>query len=476
MSILRQAHAKMAHLPVTIPNQSLQKTAGWVHLWALGVGAVIAGNFFGWQTGLLAGGFGGLFIANLLIALMYVCLVFSIAELSAALPSAGGFYNFTRTAFGKDRAFLNGLTDAIEYVTTPAVIVAGIAGYMKVFTPIAPEWVWWVVFYGMFVFINVKGAALTFRVSMMITALAAAVLVIFCASAVLTGSFSWDKALNIPAAPGNSAFLPFGWFGVFSAMPYAVWFYLAIEQLPLCAEESYDAERDMPRALKWGIATLLAFSLGVMVLNSGVGPGASGVGASNSPLETGFRAIFPSGMTALVLSVISLTGLIASFHSIIYAYGRLLFALSRSGYLPAALGYVGRWHTPSVALIFGGVLGLALCFLAQRYSTSVGAAMLNMAVFGALISYILVLLSFIKLRTDMPLMRRPYRSPLGIPGAVMGILLSIICLGATFAIPSFRPGVAGTAVFVLVMLAYYWLYRRRHVEAYERNNRASELV
>ncbi|MBN8729852.1 MAG: amino acid permease [Acidobacteria bacterium] len=474
MSFSQRSRATLAAQPLPESSQNLQKTAGWVHLWALGVGGVISGNFFGWQTGLLTGGFGGLFLATLLIAAMYVCLVFSIAELSAALPSAGGFYNFTRSAFGKDRAFLNGLTDAIEYVTTPAVIVAGIAGYMKALAPSTAEWVWWVAFYCVFVFINVKGAALTFRVSMAITALAAAVLVFFYVSAIASGSFSWSHALNIaPTVPGGSAFLPHGWFGIFSALPYAVWFYLAIEQLPLSAEESHDAARDMPRALKWGMATLLGLSLCTLVLNSGVGPGAQGVGASNSPLETGFRAVFPSNMTSAALSIISLTGLIASFHSIIYAYGRLLFSLSRSGYLPAALGHVGRWRTPDTALLFGGALGLGLCFLAQRYSASVGAALLNMAVFGALLSYILVLLSFIRLRVDSPLLARPYRSPLGIPGALAGITLALICLAATFAVPSFRPGVTGAAVFIAVMLAYYWLYRRRHVEAHETSTRPS---
>ena len=453
---------------MTGTNQSLQKTAGWVHLWALGVGGVISGNFFGWQTGLLTGGFGGLMLATLLIAVMYVCLVFSIAELSAALPSAGGFYNFTRAAFGRDRAFLNGLTDAIEYVTTPAVIVAGIAGYMKALAPATPEWVWWLVFYCIFVGINVKGAALTFRVSMAITALAAAVLVFFYSSALFTGSFKWEHALNILPSPGGSAFLPHGAYGIFAALPYAVWFYLAIEQLPLSAEESFDAARDMPRALKWGIATLLLLSMGTLILNSGVGPGARGVGASNAPLEVGFRAVFPHNATSAVLAAISLTGLIASFHSIIYAYGRLLYSLSRSGYLPAALGHVGGWRTPDVALVFGGALGLALCFLAQRYSGSVGAALLNMAVFGALLSYILVLVSFLKLRVAQPGLERPYRSPLGAAGAVTGIALALTCLAATFAVEAFRPGVIGTAAFIAAMLAYYWLFRRPKMEAYER--------
>lgn len=448
-------------------QSGLKKTAGWVHLWALGVGGVISGNYFGWQTGLVTGGFGGLLLATILIAVMYVCLVFSIAELSAALPHAGGFYNFTREAFGKDRAFLNGLTDAIEYVTTPAVIVAGIAGYMKALVPGTEDWVWWVAFYLFFVAVNVTGAALTFGVSMAITVLAALVLLLFYGGALATGSFQWSNALNIPPDPGNSSFLPKGFYGVFAALPYAVWFYLAIEQLPLSSEESYDVERDMPRALKWGMATLLALSLGTLVLNSGVGPGAKGVGDSTAPLEVGFRAVYGKNVTSTLLSVISLTGLVASFHSIIYAYGRLLYALSRAAYLPPVLARLGKRRTPHIALVFGGVLGVALCFLAQQYAGTVGAALLNMAVFGALLSYILVLLSYWRLKVDRPQLRRPYLSPLGTAGAVTGIVLALICLAATFAVPSFRPGVMGTIVFIAIMLAYYWLYRRHHVSNHE---------
>ncbi|MFN7921447.1 MAG: amino acid permease [Bryobacteraceae bacterium] len=449
------------------PDTGLAKSAGWVHLWALGVGGVISGNYFGWQTGLVAGGFGGLFLATLAIAAMYVCLVLSIAELSSALPDAGGFYNFTRAAFGKDWAFLNGVTDTIEYVTTPAVIVAGIAGYMKALVPGSPDWIWWAIYYLVFVAINVRGAALTFGVSMAITALAAGVLVVFYCGALFTGAFRWEHALNVAAEPGASAFLPKGAFGVFAALPYAVWFYLAIEQLPLSSEESHDVARDMPRALIWGIATLLMLSLGTLILNSGIDGGAKAVGESAAPLELGFKAVFGDRMTTTLLAIISLTGLIASFHAIIYAYGRLLFALGRAGYYPASLAVLNRRRTPQPALLLGGAVGLFLCFLAQQYAASVGPALLNMAVFGALISYTLVLCAYIRLKRSRPDLPRPYRSPLGIGGALAGITMALICLCATFAIPSFRPGVVGPAVFVAAMLVYYWLFRRSKMEAYE---------
>ncbi|WP_254721679.1 amino acid permease [Kovacikia minuta] len=118
-----------------LDKRQLRRSAGWVLLWALGVGAVISGDFSGWNLGLAAGGFGGLAIGTFLMAAMYVCMVYSIAELSAALPHAGGFYSFTRSAFGPFGGFICGVTDTIEYVVTPAVVVFFIGSYMNTLLP-----------------------------------------------------------------------------------------------------------------------------------------------------------------------------------------------------------------------------------------------------------------------------------------------------------------------------------------------------
>ena len=82
-------------------ERGLRRFAGVWSLWALGVGAVISGDFFGWNFGLLSGGFGGLLTATLIVAVMYIGLCFSIAELSPALPHTGGAYSFGRMAFGR---------------------------------------------------------------------------------------------------------------------------------------------------------------------------------------------------------------------------------------------------------------------------------------------------------------------------------------------------------------------------------------
>jgi ethanolamine permease len=453
-----------------LQKRQLRRSAGWVLLWALGVGAVISGDFSGWNFGLAAGGFGGLAIATFLMAAMYVCMVYSIAELSAALPHAGGFFSFTRNALGPLGGYICGVTDTIEYVVTPAVVVYFIGAYMQTLIPNVPVPVWWVLFYAIFVFINIRGVELTLKVGLVVTAIAAAVLIIFGLATIFSGKFQPDLLFNIPAEPGNSAWLPYGWSGVFKAFPYAIWFYLAIEQLPLAAEEAHDTVRDIPKALIWGIGTLLALSLLVLVLNPGLPiqyaadgttfTGAEAVGKTGAPIADGFKAIFGDGIVANSLIILALTGLIASFHTIIYAAGRVLFSLSRAGYYPRWISITSKFHTPAIALIFAGLVGLVCAAAIQFAGAIVGPALLNMAVFGAVISYAMVMVSYIVLKVKRPDLNRPYLSPLGIPGAAIGAVLAIVALFACFSDPAYRPGVWGVAVFLVVMLVYFFAYSR----------------
>ncbi len=449
-----------------LEKRKLQRSAGWVLLWGLGVGAVISGDFFGWNFGLAAGGFWGLAVATVLMAIMYLCMVYSIAELSTALPHAGGFYSFTRNAFGPWGGFIVGITDTIEYVITPAVIVVGIGGYLNTLVPSVPLWVWWLAAYAIFIAINIRGVEITLKVGLVITVLAIAVLLIFYVAAIVSGAFRPELLFNVPPAEGQTSALPFGIFGIFAALPFAIWFYLAIEELPLAAEETHDTVNDMPKALILGIFTLLALSLFTLVFNSGVDGGAATIGASGAPLTDGFVAIFGEGATTVVLTLIALTGLIASFHTIIYAYGRVLFALSRAGYFPRFMSVTSRYHTPHIALIAGGVIGFVVAVILDQFGTGVvGAALLNMAVFGAVISYAAVMASYIKLKRDRPDMPRPYKSPLGSAGAALGAVLAVIALVACFVNTDYLPGVYGVAVFLIIGLAYFAFYSRHRLVA-----------
>ena len=451
-----------------LDKRQLSKSAGWVLLTAMGVGAVVSGYFFGWQYGIARAGFGGLVIASLLMAVMYTCMVVSIAEMSAAMPNAGGFYGFTRGTFGPNLAFLNSSTDMVEYIVTPAVIVSGAASYADIIVDI-PNWMWWVGFYALFTGINIWGTELSFKVSLVIAGFSVSILVIVFVGILLTKSFSYDLLWNIKPSHqnfGSSKFFPYGLYGVWAALPFAMWFFLPIEQLSLSAEESHNPGRDIPRSLLLALGVLIVLASLTLVLNTGVSGGAQEVGASEAPLFIALKEVFGSGVGSNVLSGCALIGLLASFHSIIYAYGRVLFAASRSGYIPRSISRVTSRKTPHRALILGAVIGMGITLTLDRYgSSSVGEALLTMAVFGAAFSYVLIMWTFIVWRKKRPEMLRPYISPLGQTGGWIGLLLALLALSATAALKENRSGVFATAITVTALFMYYWFYSRHRLVA-----------
>ena len=223
--------------PGYFERRGLKKYAGAFSLWALGVGAVISGDFSGWNLGVGQAGFGGFLLAVVIITVMYVGLCFSIAEMSPALPHTGGAYSFARTTLGPWGGYITGLAENMEYVITTAVVCYFAAAYLQsIFaTPDAVQPIWWAGLYVIFVGLNIFGVEESFRFVVVITIVALAILAVFIVSAV--PHFAWDNLWNIPPQEGASKYLPFGWSAIGAALPFAIWLYLAIEQLPLAAEE-----------------------------------------------------------------------------------------------------------------------------------------------------------------------------------------------------------------------------------------------
>lgn len=450
-------------------KRGLRRYAGVASLWALGVGAVISGHFSGWNFGLGSAGWGGMLIATILIAIMYLGLTFSIAEMSPALPHTGAAYSFSRATMGPWGGFFTGLCENVEYVITPAVVVFFIGSYLgSIFgTPEAFQPLYWVGCYILFVSLNVVGVELSFKVTLVVTIAALACLVAFWISAIPNMDFSrW--ALNIGVGPdgkamelpeGGGSFLPFGFIGALAAMPFAVWLFLAIEQLPLAAEESVDPKRDMPKGIILGMCTLMVSAFMILLLNSSVANGAFALSTSGEPLLDGFKAIYGDGL-AKVLALVAVIGLIASFHTIIYAQGRQIYSLSRAGYFPRALSIThGTRKTPYAAMMAGAtvafVVMLAIWFGSASSATLIGGTLLNMAVFGAMLSYVMQAASFILLRRKFPHIARPYKSPFGIAGAVLTIVLALVTIWFQLADPVYRAGVIGVAIWFAIGIAYF---------------------
>ena len=415
---------------------------------------MISGDYSGWNFGLAEGGFGGLLIAGVVIAGMYLALVLGMAEMSSALPAAGGGYTFARRALGPWGGFATGTAILIEYAIAPAAIATFIGAYVESLGLFGITDGWWVYLaaYALFIGIHLSGVGEALKVMFVITAIALVGLLIFAISAI--GSFDVANLTDIAPtdAVGASAFLPFGYLGIWAAVPFAIWFFLAVEGVPLAAEEAKDPARNVPRGIIAAMGMLLITGATVLVLTAGTG-GAEAMSASGNPLV---EALGESPM-AKVVNYIGLAGLVASFFSIIYAYSRQLFALSRAGYLPKSLSVVNSRKAPTLALVVPGVIGFGLSLTGQ------GAMLLNMAVFGAALSYVLMMVSHIMLRVREPDMLRPYRTPGGIVTTSFALVIAALAVVATFLVDS----TAATwclVVFALFM-AYFGFYSRHHVVA-----------
>jgi ethanolamine permease len=430
--------------------------AGWVLLAGLGVAYVISGDFAGWNFGLAQGGWGGLLVATLLMATMYTAMVFSLAELSSTIPTAGGGYGFARRAMGPWGGFLTGTAILIEYAIAPAAIAVFIGAYVESLVGFGGPLIY-LLFYAIFIGIHLYGVGEALKLVFVITAIAAVALIAFIVGMIPL----FDPANLFDIAPteafGASSFLPFGYVGIWAALPYAIWFFLAIEGVPLAAEETRNPSRDIPRGLIGGMAALLVFAALILTF----GPGASGSAAiqsSGNPLVEAVSAAY-GGSNALssFINIVGLAGLIASFFSIIFAYSRQTFALSRAGYLPRVLSLTSGRRTPFVALLVPGIIGFTLSLTGQ------GDLLILVAVFGATISYVLMMLSHMILRMKEPNLHRPYKTPGGMATSGVAFVLALVAVVAGFLVDP--RVVIYTAVFYTIMIAYFGLYSRHHLVA-----------
>ncbi|WP_176710136.1 ethanolamine permease [Streptomyces sp. Wb2n-11] len=435
-------------------------SAGWLLLTGLGVAYVVSGDFSGWNIGLSEGGFGGLAIATLLMGVMYACLVFALAELSAILPTAGGGYGFARRALGTWGGFLTGTAILIEYVLAPAAISIFIGDYVESLGlfGLTAGWPVYLACFAVFIGIHLWGVGEALRFSLVVTAIAVAALLIFAVGAFT--EFGADGLNDIPIdedAFGANSWLPFGLLGIWAAFPFGMWFFLGVEGVPLAAEEAKDPVRSMPRALATSMAVLALLALVTFFAATGA-RGSAAVQDAGNPLVVALQG--DGGPTPLsrFVNYAGLAGLVASFFSLIYAGSRQLFALSRAGYLPRFLSLTSRRKAPYLGLLIPGAIGFALAA-----GTGDGARMLNIAVFGATISYALMALSHIVLRRREPGLHRPYRTPGGVLTSSVAFVLALSALVATFLVDKDAAFIA-LGVYA-VALAYFAFYSRHRLVA-----------
>ncbi|MBC8055731.1 MAG: ethanolamine permease [Rhizobiales bacterium] len=409
----------------------LKKVLGAFQLWGTAVGLVISGEYFGWSYGWNAAGTLGFLVATLMVATMYTTFIFSFTELSTAIPHAGGPFAYAHRAFGPTGGFIAGFATLVEFVFAPPAIALAIGAYLNVqFPDINPKAIA-LGAYVVFIALNWLGVGIAAAFELVVTLLAIFELLVFMGVV----SPGWSMANFVANGwAGSDTFSGAAVAGIFASIPFAIWFFLAIEGAAMAAEEARDPERTIPVAYIGGILTLVALAFGVMVMAGGVGDWRQYANI-NDPVPQAMKAVVGESSGWLHMLVwIGLFGLIASFHGIIMGYSRQIFALARAGYLPRYFaGLSPRFNTPHRALVAGGVVGVAAIFSDEWIKVggqTLTANIVTMAVFGAIVMYVISMAALFRLRRTEPKLHRPYIAPFYPVFPAIALALGLVCLAA----------------------------------------------
>ncbi|GJD34978.1 ethanolamine permease [Methylobacterium aerolatum] len=409
----------------------LHKGLNAFHLWGIAVGLVISGEYFGWSYGWANAGTLGFLITTAVVAAMYIAFIFSFTELTTAIPQAGGPFAYSRRAFGPLGGCIAGYATLIEFVFAPPAIALAIGAYLNVQYPGLDPKHAALGAYLVFMTLNIVGVQIAATFELFVTILAVIELLVF--MGVVAPAFDMAN-FTAHGWAGEDGFGVAAIGGMFAAIPFAIWFFLAIEGVAMAAEEAKDPKRTIPVAYITGVLTLTALAFGVMLFAGGVGDWRT-LSNLNDPLPQAMKAVVGTSSGWLHMLVwLGLFGLVASFHGIIMGYSRQIFALARAGFLPASLARVHpRFRTPHIATLAGGVVGIVAIYsdsLVTIAGQSLTASIVTMAVFGALVMYGMSMASLFRLRRCEPDLARPYRAPFYPVAPAFALAVASVCFVA----------------------------------------------
>jgi ethanolamine permease len=438
----------------------LLRVLGPAHVWALGVGIVLVGEYMGWNFAVGKGGAYAALIACWFAGILYSCVAMIDSEVTSTVASAGGQYTQAKHIIGPLMAFNVGLYLVFAYTMLEAAnaitagylfyVVAQMTGHagdldQRPFIILVIMFLAW---------LNYRGVLATLTFNLVITAIAfCAIIILFLSTSGILGGGIMEHAALFE---GHE--LPYGWIGVLAAMHFGLWYYLGIEGTTQAAEEVRSPARALPFGTLAGIMTLLIAATLTWYICSGVLPWeflGDGVNGSVAPL---FDTARLSGSTALVwlLGFGTLFATLASANGCINDASRAWFAMGRDKYLPGWFGAVHpRYRTPYRSIVF--LVPIALIF-------ALGAPLdqvITFSILSGLLGYTFMPLNIILFRRKWPLetIKRGYEHPFHPIPAITLLTLCAVTFFAVF-LGYGTQLVAMIGFYIVVSLWFhFWRYR-----------------
>lgn len=439
------------HSTHVAPPSTLQTRAlGWANVAGLGIAIAISGQFSGWNFGLAAGGWGGMMIAALLTGLFYIGLTQCVAELAAALPSAGGTEAYCRRAFGARAGYIVGMSVLFALAIAIGVVATFATAYGQSVLGIE-AWIIKALLFGGVLLLQLRGAREAVGATMVVGMIAIGVLLLFSASMA-----QFANVQNLISSD-TGGLLPHGIVGILTCVPFALWLFLGVEQAALAAEETADPGKAIPKALTVAIATLLVVGLSVLIFGP-AGGGLKQISGSDDPLYAALTSPLAYGGESWLTKTIgtgALIGLIATLFSVVYTSSRQLYSLARDGYLLRQLAATNRKQAPHTALLVVTAIGLIATVFPPEQAMLLVIFLLN-------VSYLFVLAAFVRLRMRQPELPRPFRAVGGNVTAAITAVLSLVVLWACFV--QQPAGMAYALVVYAVLILQFMLFQRSRMK------------
>jgi len=434
---------------------SLLRVLGPAHVWALGVGIVLVGEYMGWNFGVGKGGAYAALVACWFAGLLYTCVAMIDSEVTSTVAAAGGQFTQAKHIIGPLMAFNVGLylvfaytmleagnAITIGYLVDTVANMAGRSGInQNAYIVLSIMFLAW---------LNYRGVLATLNFNLVITAIAfIAVVLLFVGTALVP-----DSPLHHAALMTGSASLPYGWIGVVAAMHFGLWYYLGIEGTTQAAEEVRSPARALPFGTMAGIITLLIAATLTWYVCAGLMPWEY-LGQAGVPL---FDAGRLSGSTTLLvlLGIGTLFSTLASANGCINDASRAWFGMGRDHYLPAWFGAVHpRFRTPYRSIVF--LVPIALIF-------ALGAPLdqvITFSILSGLLEYTFMPLNVIMFRKKWPLetIKRGYEHPFHPLPALVLLALCAVTYFAVF-LGYGTQLIAMVGFYIVVSLWFhFWRYR-----------------
>lgn len=372
-------------------DSHLSKVLGPIHVWALGVGIVLVGEFMGWNFAVAKGGALGALIACWIIGVLFVSLVMITTEMGSIMPEAGGQYTMAKYLLGPLAAFNVGLMLVFEYVMLEAADALVVGAILQTINPALNPIPFIILTLVGLSYLNYRGVYATLSFNFVITAIAyVSIFVLFFSTKAMIPS---QSVLDLSSLAEG---LPYGWIGIVAAMQFGIWFYLGVEGTCLAAEECRSTGRSLPVGALVGMVTLLiGATLTWFVCTGLVAP--DKLGTSVYPLFDAARARGGSLVVSLLFAGTVLSCL-ASANGCITDASRAWFSMSRDTLIPSVFSAVHpKYKTPYRAILFLLPIAVAFGF------TGLLDQVITFSILSALLVYLLTVVMMFKFRKMYPL-------------------------------------------------------------------------